>query len=312
VRVKILRCELANGSGAAGDLLDDRLTVACKQGAIRILELQRAGQGTDEGGGFSARNAAEASDAATLDAPLQTDHRNMTVRRSGGWQLRKMEPRCRRAGNRDQGDLRRAGSRSMAPAAPTPACTHWPSRALRYCQAFRAGRFRDGLNAHLRPHPDRRAVRRKLCPIHSRRGSPRRSGIILSHRQSPRQSGARNRPRLAAAETARYRRHACRCAAVGRQARFHHVFATPNARRSRRRKPSTSSTSSETADAVHIVTSARSFLHSQVRSMVGSLVWVGEGGWSADDLAAALAARNPRRLWSGRAADGLYLVRVDY
>ena len=35
VRVKILRCELANGAGAPGDLLDDRLTVACKEGAIR-------------------------------------------------------------------------------------------------------------------------------------------------------------------------------------------------------------------------------------------------------------------------------------
>jgi methionyl-tRNA formyltransferase len=44
VRVKILRCATADGSGAAGDLLDDRLTVACEQGAIRILELQRAGK----------------------------------------------------------------------------------------------------------------------------------------------------------------------------------------------------------------------------------------------------------------------------
>jgi methionyl-tRNA formyltransferase len=43
MRVKILRCELAQGAGAPGDLLDDRLTVACKGGAIRILELQRAG-----------------------------------------------------------------------------------------------------------------------------------------------------------------------------------------------------------------------------------------------------------------------------
>jgi|SRR5882724_4901260 len=43
-RVKVLRCEIADGSGAPGDLLDDRLTVACKQGAIRILELQRAGK----------------------------------------------------------------------------------------------------------------------------------------------------------------------------------------------------------------------------------------------------------------------------
>jgi methionyl-tRNA formyltransferase len=44
VRVKILRCEIAGGSGAAGEVLDDRLTVACKQGAIRIIELQRAGK----------------------------------------------------------------------------------------------------------------------------------------------------------------------------------------------------------------------------------------------------------------------------
>jgi methionyl-tRNA formyltransferase len=45
VRVKILRGEIADGSGAAGDLLDDRLAVACQQGAFRILELQRAGKG---------------------------------------------------------------------------------------------------------------------------------------------------------------------------------------------------------------------------------------------------------------------------
>ncbi|MEO6945830.1 MAG: methionyl-tRNA formyltransferase [Nitrobacter sp.] len=44
VRVKILRCELAKGAGEPGDLLDDRLTIACKDGAIRVLELQRAGK----------------------------------------------------------------------------------------------------------------------------------------------------------------------------------------------------------------------------------------------------------------------------
>ena len=43
-RVKILRCEMTDGSGAAGELLDGRLAVACAQGAIRILELQRAGK----------------------------------------------------------------------------------------------------------------------------------------------------------------------------------------------------------------------------------------------------------------------------
>ena len=43
-RVKILRGEIADGSGEPGAVLDDRLTIACKQGALRILELQRAGK----------------------------------------------------------------------------------------------------------------------------------------------------------------------------------------------------------------------------------------------------------------------------
>jgi methionyl-tRNA formyltransferase len=44
LRVKILRCEVTKGSGEPGELLDSRLTVACKDGAIRVLELQRAGK----------------------------------------------------------------------------------------------------------------------------------------------------------------------------------------------------------------------------------------------------------------------------
>jgi methionyl-tRNA formyltransferase len=43
-RVKILRCELAKGAGAPGEMLDDHLTIACGEGAIRILELQREGK----------------------------------------------------------------------------------------------------------------------------------------------------------------------------------------------------------------------------------------------------------------------------
>jgi methionyl-tRNA formyltransferase len=44
VRLKILRCEPAKGAGAPGALLDDQLTIACSDGAIRIVELQRAGK----------------------------------------------------------------------------------------------------------------------------------------------------------------------------------------------------------------------------------------------------------------------------
>jgi tRNA pseudouridine38-40 synthase len=69
---------------------------------------------------------------------------------------------------------------------------------------------------------------------------------------------------------------------------------------------------SRNGDAVSIVTSARSFLHSQVRSMVGSLVWAGEGRWTADDLAAALATRNRAACGPVAPPEGLYLVRVEY
>jgi methionyl-tRNA formyltransferase len=44
VRVKILRCAIADGASAPGELLDDRLSFACGEGAVRILELQRAGK----------------------------------------------------------------------------------------------------------------------------------------------------------------------------------------------------------------------------------------------------------------------------
>ncbi|WFU73205.1 methionyl-tRNA formyltransferase [Bradyrhizobium sp. CB2312] len=51
-RVKILRCELAKGAGDPGAVLDDHLTIACGDGAIRILELQREGKGRMQAADF--------------------------------------------------------------------------------------------------------------------------------------------------------------------------------------------------------------------------------------------------------------------
>ncbi|WP_454643117.1 methionyl-tRNA formyltransferase [Bradyrhizobium liaoningense] len=51
-RVKILRCELARGSGTPGAVLDDHLTIACGDGAIRIIELQREGKGRMQAADF--------------------------------------------------------------------------------------------------------------------------------------------------------------------------------------------------------------------------------------------------------------------
>jgi tRNA pseudouridine38-40 synthase len=57
---------------------------------------------------------------------------------------------------------------------------------------------------------------------------------------------------------------------------------------------------------------ARSFLHNQVRSFVGSLERVGAGRWNPADLAEALAARDRSRCAPGAPPDGLYLTGVSY
>jgi tRNA pseudouridine38-40 synthase len=66
------------------------------------------------------------------------------------------------------------------------------------------------------------------------------------------------------------------------------------------------------ADEIVVEASARSFLHNQVRSMVGSLKLVGEGKWHPRDLAAALEARDRTACGPVAAACGLYLAHVDY
>jgi tRNA pseudouridine38-40 synthase len=63
---------------------------------------------------------------------------------------------------------------------------------------------------------------------------------------------------------------------------------------------------------VSIAAAARSFLHHQVRSMVGCLVLVGQGKWSASDLKAALDARDRDALGHNAPPDGLYFVEARY
>jgi tRNA pseudouridine38-40 synthase len=65
-------------------------------------------------------------------------------------------------------------------------------------------------------------------------------------------------------------------------------------------------------DEIRVTAAARSFLQHQVRSMVGSLIPVGESKWSADDLAKALAARDRTACGQVAPPHGLYLMRVDY
>lgn len=63
---------------------------------------------------------------------------------------------------------------------------------------------------------------------------------------------------------------------------------------------------------IHVRARARSFLHHQVRNLVGTLEKVGAGAWSADDVARALAARDRAAGGPTAPAEGLYLESVAY
>jgi tRNA pseudouridine38-40 synthase len=69
---------------------------------------------------------------------------------------------------------------------------------------------------------------------------------------------------------------------------------------------------SRDGETIQVWCEARSFLHRQVRSMVGTMVEVGLGKMSAQEVADALAAADRTRCGPVAPADGLYLARVDY
>lgn len=65
-------------------------------------------------------------------------------------------------------------------------------------------------------------------------------------------------------------------------------------------------------DEIHLQVRARSFLHHQVRNFAGTLKLVGEGKWSAGDVAAILAAKDRTRAGPTAPPEGLYLVKVGF
>ena len=176
---------------------------------------------------------------------------------------------------------------------------------------FVPGRLRDGLNAHLRPHPigvlaaevvpDNFEARFSAIKRHYLyRITNTRANLALDIDRTWRV------PRRLDADAM----HQAAQRLIGK-----HDFTTFRDTECQAKSPEKTLDQLDVVrrgDAVSILTSARSFLHSQVRSMVGSLVWVGEGRWSADDLAAALAARNRAACGPVAPPQGLYLVRVEY
>jgi tRNA pseudouridine38-40 synthase len=176
---------------------------------------------------------------------------------------------------------------------------------------FQPGRLRDALNAHLRPNPIGVLAVEIVPDSFDARFSARRRHyryrIVNSRANLALDAGRAWRVprRLDAAAM-----HAAAQCLLGK-----HDFTTFRDTECQAKSPEKTLDQLDVTregERIDIVTSARSFLHSQVRSMVGSLVWVGEGRWSADDLVAALDARSRAACGPVAPPDGLYLVRVDY
>ncbi len=176
---------------------------------------------------------------------------------------------------------------------------------------FRADTVRDAANAHLRPHAvtivsavevtdafDARfsAIHRHyLYRVFDRRAPPALERAYLWHIRRPLDVDAM---------------HAAAQGLVG-----HHDFTTFRSTECQAKSPVKTLSAfsvSRRGSEVHFEVSARSFLHNQVRSMVGSLRKVGDGSWTPRDLRLALEARDRAACGPVAPPTGLCLVRVDY
>ncbi|MGB8137068.1 MAG: tRNA pseudouridine(38-40) synthase TruA [Pseudolabrys sp.] len=171
--------------------------------------------------------------------------------------------------------------------------------------------IRDALNAHLRPHPIAiLAAERAADDFNARTSAIRRHYLyrIINRRADLTLEAGRAwrvpRPLDAAAM------HKAAQRLIGK-----HDFTTFRSTECQAKSPL------KTLDVlkverigedVYVTSVARSFLHNQVRSMVGSLVPVGEGKWSPDDLEKALEARDRAACGPVAPPDGLYLMKVEY
>ena len=172
-------------------------------------------------------------------------------------------------------------------------------------------RLRDGLNAHLRPRPIAVLSAETTDPAFDARFSATRRTYlyrILNRRAPP--AVERGRVWLVTAKL-----DLSAMAAAARQLIGRHDFTTFRASECQASSPVRTLDRLEVScdgEEVAIIAEARSFLHSQVRSMVGTLAKVGTGAWPVERVGVALAARDRAACGPLAPPQGLYLVAVSY
>ncbi|MGA7267172.1 MAG: tRNA pseudouridine(38-40) synthase TruA [Aestuariivirga sp.] len=172
-------------------------------------------------------------------------------------------------------------------------------------------KLRNALNANVRPHPvSVLAISEVGEDFHARFSATRRHYLfrILNRRSPP--ALDRGKVWWLPVDLDAEAMHAAAQLLVGK-----HDFSTFRAAQCQAQSPVKTLDRIDVArygELIELRCDARSFLHNQVRSMVGSLRLVGEGKWRAQDLKRALDARDRARCGPVSPPDGLYLLRVDY
>ena len=178
-------------------------------------------------------------------------------------------------------------------------------------KTFAPEKLRDGLNHHLRPHPVAVVEAQIATPdFHARFSATARLYLyrILNRRSPPILD--RGHVWHVARELDSDAMHD-----AARQLLGHHDFTTFRAAECQARSPVKTLDALNIARAgeeIHVEARARSFLHHQVRSIVGTLKLVGEGKWRPSDVGSALRARDRSRCGPVAPPEGLCLLRVDY
>lgn len=176
---------------------------------------------------------------------------------------------------------------------------------------WRGDKLRDALNAHLRLFPVAVVEAEQVAPDFEARFSAKKRHYLyrLLNRRAP-PTHERGYVWHIARKLDAAAMHEAAQALLGR-----HDFTTFRASECQANSPIRTLERLDVArvgDMIEVRVSALSFLHRQVRSMVGSLEHVGSGKWPKAELKAALEARDRARCGAVAPADGLFLMQVDY